>query len=358
MTVNTNRAQRLQKLKRKHARRILFITFICLTLAGTTILLAFGSRPGSSAGAGPSSTPAVTPTAPIPSLSSGLPVITSSPSAGKKPYISPAPSVIATPAVTPAGSFNRLVNPAGSTIRTRFAVPKGWERVETAQGSFAEYLRELPLKADGKPLLYWDGKPNDNPAHAAVLDRPMPQRYEQCADTVIHLYADWLYSTKQYDKLRFTFNNGFVCDFEHYMQGYRPNDAVTGWKTQDDYWTGDSRRVYDLYLQQTFLYANTASLFKYDLDKVEYADLSIGDLFIVPGFPGHVVIVADMIVNKTTGEKRFITVQGSMPAVQAHIMLNAEEPEFSPWQSCEIYDGYFVSATYWGCPLENIRRFR
>ena len=252
MTVNTNRAQRLQKLKRKHARRILFITFICLTLAGTTILLAFGSRPGSSAGAGPSSTPAVTPTAPVPSLSSGLPVITSSPSAGKKPYISPAPSVIATPAVTPAGSFNNLVNPAGSTIRTRFAVPKGWERVETAQGSFAEYLRELPLKADGKPLLYWDGKPNDNPAHAAVLDRPMPQRYEQCADTVIHLYADWLYSTKQYDKLRFTFNNGFVCDFEHYMQGYRPNDAVTGWKTQDDYWTGDSRRVYDLYLSRPF----------------------------------------------------------------------------------------------------------
>lgn len=358
MTANTNRAQRLQKLKRKHTRRILFITFICLTLAGMTILLAFGSRPGGSAGAGPSSTPAVTPTAPVPSLSSGLPVITSSTSAGKKPYISPAPSVIATPAVTPAGSFNNLVNPAGSTIRTRFAVPKGWERVEAAQGSFAEYLRELPLKADGKPLLYWDGKPNDNPAHAAVLDRPMPQRYEQCADTVIHLYADWLYSTKQYDKLRFTFNNGFVCDFEHYMQGYRPNDAVTGWKTQDDYWTGDSRRVYDLYLQQTFLYANTASLFKYDLDKVEYADLSIGDLFIVPGFPGHVVIVADMIVNKTTGEKRFITVQGSMPAVQAHVMLNAEEPEFSPWQSCEIYDGYFVSATYWGCPLENIRRFR
>ena len=53
MTANTNRAQRLQKLKRKHTRRILFITFICLTLAGMTILLAFGSRPGSSAGSVP-----------------------------------------------------------------------------------------------------------------------------------------------------------------------------------------------------------------------------------------------------------------------------------------------------------------
>lgn len=174
MTVNTNRAQRLQKLKRKHARRILFITFICLTLAGTTILLAFGSRPGSSAGAGPSSTPAVTPTAPVPSLSSGLPVITSSPSAGKKPYISPAPSVIATPAVTPAGSFNNLVNPAGSTIRTRFAVPKGWERVETAQGSFAEYLRELPLKADGKPLFTGTASPTITPPTPPCLTVPCP----------------------------------------------------------------------------------------------------------------------------------------------------------------------------------------
>ena len=63
-----------------------------------------------------------------------------------------------------------------------------------------------------------------------------------------------------------------------------------------------------------------------------------------------------MIKNPDTGEVRFMTLQGSLPAVEAHIMMNAQEAEFSPWQS--IKDGVFTSATYWSCPVENLRRFK
>ena len=65
-----------------------------------------------------------------------------------------------------------------------------------------------------------------------------------------------------------------------------------------------------------------------------------------------------MIQNPETGEVRFMTVQGSMPAVEAHVMLNAEEAELSPWQNARFENGMFVSATYWECPVENLRRFQ
>lgn len=354
MTDNFNRQRRLQKLKRQRIRRNAAIIFTILLTGTVTVLLAVYPWNGSVATGG---IPTI-----LPTLSSAT--AQDSPSASptstgiKKTYISPAPGVSSTPLCTPAADFNALVNAAGNTISSRFLVPEGWERVYTEPGSFAEYLRSLPLKPDGTKLLYWDGREHDIPAHAAVLDMKMPKKYEQCADTVIHIYSDYLYKTQQYDKLSFTFNNGFVCDFIHFTQGFRPNKDKSGWETGDDHWTGTDRRVYEVYLDYVFLYANTASLYKYNLSAVDYDDLSIGDMFIVPGFPGHVVIVADMIINKSSGEKRFITVQGSMPAVQAHVMMNAEEPLLSPWQSAEYYDGYFVSATYWGCPLDNIRRFR
>ena len=184
---------------------------------------------------------------------------------------------------------------------------------------------------------------------------------EQCADTVIHLYAEYLYAQARYDELSFHFYNGFECDFLHYTQGYRPNAAKNGWFFDEDHWTGTERKVFELYLKMVFTYANTTSLFRQDLTPAALSDMAIGDMFIVPaasGRSGHVVLIADMIQNPETGEVRFMTVQGSMPAVEAHVMLNAEEAELSPWQNARFENGMFVSATYWECPVENLRRFQ
>ena len=258
------------------------------------------------------------------------------------------------------------------TVETRFLVPEGFERVPVQEGSFAEYLRNLPLKADGSVLHYIDENGNPagevpaNPyrapaAHAAVLDVAMLSINEQCADTVIHLYAEYLYAQGRYDEISFCFNNGFECDFMHYTQGYRPNTAKNGWIFNKDNWTGTERNVFELYLKMVFTYANTSSLFRKNLEPVALSDMAIGDLFIVPaasGRTGHAVMVVDMIQNSETGEVRFMTVQGSMPAVEAHVMMNAEEAEFSPWQNTRFENGMFVSATYWECPVENLRRFR
>ena len=354
-TVYDNRAKRLRAARKRHLFKcitcgvfaLLFLLLIILASALSGVISTDDQSCKPSASYTPINTEMPTPsdaknTAPPTQL----------------PTLNLIPGVSATPACTPGANFNSLIDPNGRTIATRFRVPDGWERVTAEPNSFAQYLRDLPLLEDGATLYFHDGKPCDIPAHAAIINKDMPKKFEQCADTVIHIYSDYLYKTRQYDKLKFTFNNGFVCDFLHFTQGYRPNSSLNGWETASDYWKGTDERVYKVYLEYVFLYANTASLYEFDTIKANADDINIGDMFLSPGFPGHVVMVCDVIRHKMTGEKRFMTLQGSMPAVQAHVMMNALEPELSPWQNTRYDYGGFLSATYWLCPKENLVSFK
>ena len=46
------------------------------------------------------------------------------------------------------------------TIEHRISPPAGFTRVAVPAGSYAEWLRRLPLKPDGAPVLRRDGSPN------------------------------------------------------------------------------------------------------------------------------------------------------------------------------------------------------
>ncbi|MGH7002817.1 MAG: DUF4846 domain-containing protein, partial [Alphaproteobacteria bacterium] len=57
------------------------------------------------------------------------------------------------------------------TVASRFVPPAGFTRMEAAPGSFAAWLRDLPLKPEGAPVLHFDGRPKPNQSvHAAVVD--------------------------------------------------------------------------------------------------------------------------------------------------------------------------------------------
>ena len=344
---NTNRARRLKRARQRIIARTAMLSLITLACATLLTVSIVGLSNQDS------------------EIFTKPPEETNSFDATPNATFTPAPSTSApyvggelTPLRTPSAMFNNLIDPNGHTVSTRFKVPDGFKRVELQEGSFGEYLRELELFPDGERLYFWDGKICDNPAHAAILKRNMPKKYEQCADTVIGLYADYLYKNKQYDKLVFTFNNGFVCDFKHFTQGLRPNKDANGWESSPDYWKGNDERVFKVFLDYVFLYANTASLFENELKEVDINDISVGDVFVTPGFPGHIVLICDMIKNPQIGEVRFMTLQGSMPALQPHIMLNAHEPEMSPWQNTRFENDVFLSATGWFCPTQNLMRFK
>ena len=227
-----------------------------------------------------------------------------------------------------------FINPDGMTVKDRFPPPEGFSRIESEPGSFSEFLQALPLKPDGSKVKYFDGREKANDVYLAVVDYPLGSRdLQQCADAVMRLRAEYLYDAGQHDKIHFNFVSGFTAEFSKWSNGY--GIAVNG---NDVSWTNnnknnDSYESFQNYLDVVYTYANTHSLEKEMVSK-DMADLAIGDVLIIGGFPGHCVIVVDMIIRESTGEKAFMLAQSYMPAQDIHI-LKGDHPE-SPWYTADI----------------------
>ncbi|MFM7767840.1 MAG: DUF4846 domain-containing protein, partial [Bacteroidota bacterium] len=108
------------------------------------------------------------------------------------------------------------------------------------------------------------------------------------------------------------------------------------------------------YMEMVFSYAGTASLEK-ELKPVDLADMQIGDLFIKGGFPGHAVVVVDMAVHESTGEKLFLLAQSYMPAQETHVLKNPNDAGLSPWYALD-FDGELTTPE-WTFGRQQLKRF-
>jgi hypothetical protein len=223
-----------------------------------------------------------------------------------------------------------LVPPEGRTISTRFDPPAGFTRKPCIKNSFAFYLRNLALKPAGSLVKYYNGAEKTKMVYAAVVDMDIGHKdLQQCADAVMRLRAEFLYSTDQYDKISFTLTNGFVVDYAKWIKGYRV--MVSG---QETYWKktaepGVNYANFRAYLDLIFNYAGTISL-SACLHEKNCRSIAIGDVFIVGGSPGHAVIVVDLVENNR-GQKRFLLAQSYMPAQDIQVLKNYTDPGISPW---------------------------
>lgn len=231
--------------------------------------------------------------------------------------------------VTNASAVN-IIQDAGETLETRVLTPPGYERVEVQEGSFEEFLRQYPLKPAGSKVLLYDGSEKGNQsAHAAVFALPI-ENYDlqQCADSVMRMYAEYFWATEQYDRIKFHFTNGFLVEYTKWREGNRVtiNGNNVSWiksKSRDA-----SYECFVRYLRTIFCYAGTLSMEK-ESEPTLLSLLKAGDVFLYGGSPGHVVMVVDACVNEE-GKKAFLLAQGYMPAQEFHLLKNNRHPE-DPW---------------------------
>jgi hypothetical protein len=223
-------------------------------------------------------------------------------------------------------------NTIATTILSRFSVPQGYIRQEIEDQSFASYLRNFPLLASDTPVHLYNGQLKGNQyVHAAVLDIDVGQRdLQQCADAIMRLRAEYQWSQKKYDEIAFNFTNGWRFDYSKWREGNKlfVGGNKTEWRTGNG--RKESYKDFRAYLDQVFMYAGTLSLSK-ELKPKSLENLEIGDVFIYGGSPGHAVLVVDMAVNETTGDKAFLLAQSYMPAQQIHVLKNMENRDMSPW---------------------------
>lgn len=238
-----------------------------------------------------------------------------------------------------------ILNPEGDTLGERFLAPNGYTKEEYAEGSFGAFVRGYSMKKDGAKVHLYNGRKKfDQSSNAAVFAMPLGERdLQQCADSVIRIYAEYFYDKQQYDKMSFHFVNGFECSFAKWVEGYRVviNGNDVSWKKSAK--RDDSKETFEKYLNTVFSYASTLSLNE-ECEEVDFDDVRVGDVFITAGSPGHVVLVVDVATNEQ-GEKAVLLAQGYMPAQEFHVIKNPRHKD-DPWYYEQELESPFETADY------------
>jgi len=248
-----------------------------------------------------------------------------------------------------------LSAPAAGTVETRVAAPAGWKRLPAAPGSFAAWLRGLPVKP-GRPevRLFNGSKKWNQEAHYLVLEVDVGHRdLQQCADAVMRLRAEFLRQAGREGDICFRFTDGSEARWEAWRGGIRPRISArkTTWEKRAA--ADASYASFRRYLDIVFGYAGTASLAR-ELDKVpDPRRIEAGDVFIQGGSPGHAVIVLD-VAEDEQGRRVVLLAQSYMPAQDIHLLRNPRSAD-DPWYVIEG-DGPLATPE-WDFPAGSLRRF-
>ncbi len=243
------------------------------------------------------------------------------------------------------------VSDSEDCIETRFHPPKRFKR--TKGGAYSEWLRHLPLMPKGTPVRTYSGqlKGRQN-LHQAVIDIDIGKKnLQQCADAVIRLRAEYLYSKNLTSNISFNFTSGDTARWVDWMRGIRPiiSGNSVSWKAKKQRDT--SYQQFRSYLDTVFMYAGTLSLSR-DMQTVD--DPQVGDALIQGGSPGHAVIIVDTC-ESSEGEKMLMLAQSYMPAQNIHVLKNMNEPRLGVWHRW-VAGGAFPTAE-WNFHSRDLKRF-
>lgn len=238
-----------------------------------------------------------------------------------------------------------FIEPAGSTLETRILTPEDYERKTAEEGSLLDFLRNYPVKEDGSPVLLYDGSEKRNQeAHIAILDLPIENAdLQQCADSIMRMYAEYFLASGQLERISFHFTNGFEAPYMKWVEGYRiqVNGNDVSWIKSAEY--DDSYEAFVKYIRVIFTYAGTLSM-DAEAEEITIEKLQPGDVFIKGGSPGHVVMVVDICENEA-GKKAYLLAQGYMPAQEFHVLKNHLR-ESDPWYYEEDITYPFLTPEY------------
>jgi hypothetical protein len=221
-----------------------------------------------------------------------------------------------------------------ASLESRFPTPPGYQRVKVAAGSFAEWLRDLPMAPEGTPAKSFDGKEtlgadDDYLAGVVAIDTGSAD-LQQSSDVIIRLHAEYLWSRGERDKISYLSATKLNMPLSRWEKGQRlipqgPNVfwVVKGKPAEVDH--AEFRR----YLDAVFNWANSTSLAPRSTPVDDPKDLVAGDFFLQSSEPNHVAVVLD-VAEKPTGERLALLGQARNPAESVHVVRPGKA---TPWFS-------------------------
>jgi hypothetical protein len=245
-------------------------------------------------------------------------------------------------------------DPDVEPLEKRIPPPEGYTRMPVEPDSFGAWLRQLPVRPGRPDVHLYDGRRKQNQtAHHAVLDIEVgSQDLQQCADAVIRLRAEYLFSGPCRDEIAFNFTSGDVAQWKEWRQGVRPEVVgnSVSWKRTAE--VDGSYESFRRYLDIVFTYAGSASL-ENELQLVKPpTEVRIGDVYIEGGFPGHAVLVIDVARNDF-GDRAFLLAQSYIPAQDFHVLTSFDD--LAPWYRARA-EGV-LETPEWDSWFWSVRRF-
>jgi hypothetical protein len=206
-------------------------------------------------------------------------------------------------------------------LSERFAPPAGFARVPLASGSFGAWLRALPLAAEGSEVRSFRGglvreAGHPNVAAVAALDVGS-EDVQQCADSIMRLHAEWRWSRGD-RAMSYRAASGVAMPYQRWAQGERPVAEGLSLRWTPRAPSGDGYRSFRAYMTEVSRYANTGSV-SVQGAPVAPGDVRPGDFFVLPGGPGHAVMIVDLAVDGA-GRRAALIAQGFMPAQSFHVL--------------------------------------
>jgi hypothetical protein len=221
-----------------------------------------------------------------------------------------------------------------ATLKARFPAPPGYARVKVEAGSFAEWLRSLPMAPEGTPAKSFDGKESlaaddDYLAGVVAIDVGSSD-LQQSSDVIVRLHAEYLWSRGERDKISYLSATKLNMPLSRWEKGQRliPNGANVFWAVKGKPADIDHAE-FRKYLDAIFNWANSTSLSARSTPVADPKDLLAGDFFLQTQSPNHVAVVLDL-AEKPSGERVALLGQARNPAESIHVVRPGKA---TPWFS-------------------------
>ena len=242
-------------------------------------------------------------------------------------------------------------------LSARFDVPAGFTRVPTRPGSFASFLRTLPLEPTGSPVvdnrgqrLHEDGQ---HRSIVAVADLDVGTKdLQHCADVILRLHAEWRYGRGERD-LSYRSVSGQTLSYRSWLGGERGVIVVNKLAFRKlAAPQADTHPLFRSWLDDVFAWAGTASIER-DGKKIAVVEIEGGDFFVMTGTPfGHAVLVLD-VARDAQGRVALLLGQSYMPAQSFQVLRPAAD---APWFVLEPGAASVVTPFWKPFPVASLRR--
>lgn len=211
------------------------------------------------------------------------------------------------------------------TLQDFFAIPEGYQSKQYPHDSFSFWLQHLPI-LDRQVVYSHTGSKINAPAWAIVAMDTGKGDVQQCADSILRLYSEYLWSQNRVENWGIHFTSGDLSKWRDWKNGERFIIGKQVKRTQ----TGPKDASYEQFqkwMHHSFLYAGTRSIAKEAFPVSIEADIEVGDFFLSAGSPGHVILVMHILTHPEQPPIAILG-QGFMPAQEFHLLQVNNNPWF------------------------------